>query len=313
MAKITRIIYPVFEVKDLQSWEKFADQLWGLPIQQVGSTGDHEIVIDDSGCRIILRQGKANDIVAAGWETDDLDGLFDSLNKAGADPQWQDPAAAKARGVERLFTVVDPSGLVLEVFDRSTSANEFFASRHGLEFETGELGFGHITLVTGEYDALEDFYCQQLGMGISDYIDFEIVKGFLLHLGFFHANPRHHSLAAGRMSGLPRRLHHFMLQVRDRHQVGISFDRIRAEKMKVANEIGVHPNDRSFSFYVKTPSGFESEQGAEDLSVDVDDAQREIATYDCLSIWGHKMSAKDEVPLKALATFKKWTGGGADR
>ena len=313
MGKLSRIVYAVFEVKDIQAWEKFADQIWGLPLQPVGSTGDHEVVIDDTGCRIILRQGRANDIVAAGWECGDVDALFHKLDQSGAGPQWLESTEAGNRGASRLFTVVDPSGLTLELFDRSASANAFVPSRHGLEFEAGELGFGHITLITGNYDALEDFYRQQLGMGISDYIDWEIIKDFPLHLGFFHANPRHHSLAAGRMSGLPRRLHHFMLQVKDRHQVGASFDRVRTEKIRVANELGVHPNCKTFSFYVKTPSGFESELGAEGMLVDVDDPNREIANYDCLSIWGHKMSAKDTVPLKLLATFKKWTGGAAKR
>ena len=304
MARITRVVYPVFEVKDIQAWEKFADQLWGLPVQKAGATGDHEIVIDNTGCRIILRQGKANDIVSAGWECDDLDGLFEQLVESGANPQWRKTDAA-----ERLFTVVDPGGLTLEIFASSKSANAATPSRHGLEFVTGELGFGHITLVSGAYDALERFYTGQLGMGVSDYIDWEILKGVPLHLGFFHANPRHYSLAADRMAGLPRRLHHFMLEVKDRHQVGMSFDRVRDEKIKVMNEIGVHPNDRSFSFYVKTPSGFEAELGSDGLSVDVDDPNREIGNYDCLSIWGHKMSAKDELPLKVLAMLKKWTGG----
>ena len=308
MSKITRLVYPVFEVKDLAKWQVFADNAWGLPLQSSGA-GDSEVVIDESGCRIILRQGKANDIVAAGWECDDLEGLYSSLEQSGANPQWADEAFAKSRGTDRLFTVTDPSGVALEIFSSSSPNSDFIASKHGLDFVTGEMGFGHITLVTGVYDALEDFYRQQLGMGLSDYIDWEIVNGVKLHLGFFHANPRHHSLAAGRMSGLSRRLHHFMLQVKDRHQVGASFDRIRNHRIRVANEIGVHPNCHTFSFYVKTPSGFEMELGAEGKSVDVNDTEREIPTYDCLSIWGHKMSARDQLPLKALATVKKWTGG----
>lgn len=311
MSKIARIVYPVFEVKDLSRWAAFADQLWGLPLQKSASGDQREIVFDESGCRLILKEGKADDIVAAGWEAEDLDGLFERLGRAGYSPTWQDGAAAKARGTERMFTLEDPTGLTLEIFERSTSRARFVPSRHGLEFTTGLQGFGHITLITGSFDALEELYCQHLGMGVSDYIDWEIVKGFTLHLGFFHANPRHHSLAAGRMTGFPKRLHHFMIQVKDRHQVGLAFDRVRKEKIKVVNEIGVHPNDETFSFYVKTPSGFESELGAEGVAVDVNETDRPIETYDRLSIWGHKMSAMDALPLKAFATFKKWTGGAA--
>ncbi len=309
MSKITRIIYPVFEVKDIGKWQSFTDNLYGLPLQKNTADDTYEMVIDDAGCRLIFHEGKTNDIVAAGWETDNIDGLFEALQKADANPQWMADAAANNRGCPRAFTVADPAGLRLEIFETSTSANQFIPSAHGLEFETGGLGFGHITLITGAYDGLEAFYCQHLGMGVSDYIDWEIVKNVPLHLGFFHANARHHSLAIGRMKGLPKLLHHFMVQVKDKDQVGTSCDRIRAAKMRIANDIGVHSNDRSFSFYLKTPSGFEAELGAEGMTVNADDKNRKIETYHQLSTWGHKMSAKDAVPLKIFATVKKWMGG----
>ncbi len=311
MSKVTRILYPVFEVKNIEKWHSFTDALYGLPIQKNDASGEHEIVIDEDGCRIILREGKANDIIAAGWETNNLDGLFDKLSKVGANPQWMDKEAAKNRGCPRAFRVTDPAGLSLEIFERTLSANSFIPSRHGLEFETGAMGFGHITLITAAYDALEKFYCQQLGMGVSDYIDWEIIKGMPLHLGFFHANSRHHSLAAGRMKGLPKLLHHFMLEVKDKNQVGTSFERICAAKLRIANTIGMHPNDKSFSFYLKTPSGFEAELGAEGQSIDMTDRNRNIPTYHQLSTWGHKMSTKDALPLRIFAMVKKWTGDAA--
>lgn len=309
MSKLERIVYPIFEVKNIEKWKVFADHLYGLPLQKNKATGNYEMIIDDTGCRLIFRQGKANDIVTAGWQSGDPQELFNKLEAEGHNPAWASKELTAARGAQQLFTVVDPSGLTLEIFDEAKASLPVDPSCHGLEFEAGELGFGHITLISKNYDDLEAFYCQQLGMGVSDYIDWEIVKGYPLHLGFFHANPRHHSLAAGRMSGLPRRLHHFMLQVKDRHQVGMSFDRIRQEGVKVMNEIGVHPNDKSFSFYVKTPSGFEAELGTEGIAVDTDDTNREIKTYDRLSMWGHKMAAQDAVPLKVLATVKKLTEG----
>ena len=115
-------------------------------------------------------------------------------------------------------------------------------------------------------------------------------------------------MAVGQMPVFPRRLHHFMLEVADRHQVGVSFDRIRKAGIKVQNEIGVHPNDLSFTFYVKSPSGFEAELGAEGIHVDAEDPNREVGQYHQLSMWGHKMKPLDMLPLKAAATYMKLTG-----
>ena len=49
--------------------------------------------------------------------------------------------------------------------------------------------------------------------------------------------------------------------------------------------LGRHPNDRMFSFYVHTPSGFLLEFGAGGIVVD--DADWEIKSYTRLSEWGH--------------------------
>ena len=304
MTKLTRLVYPVFEVRNIERWRSFAHEMYGLPLQ---SADDHqEMVIDESGCRLIFREGRANDIVALGWETIDLGGLFDRLASEGKNPEWAASAKAARRGTERMFTVSDPDGLLVEVLSSSTSYNSYLPSEHGLNFAAGDLGFGHVTLMSKNYEDVEAFYRDLMGLGVSDYIDWEVVDRYALHIGFFHANARHHSMAIGRMPLFPKRIHHFMLEVSDKHQVGTSFDRIRKAGIKVKNEIGVHPNDRSFSFYVKNPSGFESELGAEGLQVDVDDREREIGHFDQLSVWGHKMSYVDTLPLKAIGTLLKW-------
>jgi len=50
--------------------------------------------------------------------------------------------------------------------------------------------------------------------------------------------------------------------------------------------LGGHPNDRMFSFYVKTPSGFAIEYGWGGLTID-DEETWVVRTYDKLDIWGH--------------------------
>lgn len=305
MARLTRLVYPVFEVKNLARWQQFAQEMYGLPIQSVPGSDAHEMVLDETGCRVVFRQGKADDLVCVGWETDDIGGLFARMSSDGVDPVWLD--AGVVQGAQKAFRFLDPDGLPVEVFEASRSANDFVPSDQGLTFCAGDMGFGHITIMSKHFDAVEAFY-RKYGLGVSDYIDWEIIKGLELHIAFFHANARHHSMAVGRMPVFPKRLHHFMLEVEDRHQVGVSFDRIRKAGIKVKNEIGVHPNDRSFTFYVKSPSGFEAELGAEGLHVDPEDPDREIGHYHDLSIWGHKMTKLDTLPLKAVATYMKLTG-----
>ena len=101
MARLTRLVYPVFEVKSLAKWLPFAEQMYGLPIQRVSGTDDYEVVIDNTGCRLILRQGKADDLVGVGWETDDIDGLFDRLSTDGVNPVWSDAGSSPIRGGEK--------------------------------------------------------------------------------------------------------------------------------------------------------------------------------------------------------------------
>ena len=64
MSRITRVVYPILEVSNIARWREFADEMYGLPLQQT-SHGEYEMVLDDTGCRVILRQGKAKLVIIA--------------------------------------------------------------------------------------------------------------------------------------------------------------------------------------------------------------------------------------------------------
>ena len=49
----------------------------------------------------------------------------------------------------------------------------------------------------------------------------------------------------------------------------------------------MHPNDRMFSFYARTPSGFDVEFGWGGRKID--DATWKVDRYDRMSVWGHHM------------------------
>src|SRR5438270_157910 len=111
--------------------------------------------------------------------------------------------------------------------------------------------------------------------------------GFEAEIRFYHCNPRHHSLALARAPfDLPQRLHHFMVEVSDRDDVGYAFDRAWNAGCVIASGLGHHPNDRMFSFYVASPAGFQVEvgHGARQVTEGWDENRR----YDRISTWGHQ-------------------------
>jgi hypothetical protein len=85
---------------------------------------------------------------------------------------------------------------------------------------------------------------------------------------------------------MPKRMHHFMLEVGAMEDVGRAYDRCLDAGVTIVNTLGMHPNDRTFSFYARTPSGFEVEVGWGGCKID--DATWEVRTYDRMSTWGHR-------------------------
>ena len=67
--------------------------------------------------------------------------------------------------------------------------------------------------------------------------------------------------------------------------VGMAFDRACRHGVEIVLTLGRHPNDRMFSFYGRTPSGFEFEYGWGGMLVD--DATWQPTIHDRISAWGH--------------------------
>ena len=183
------------------------------------------------------------------------------------------------------------------MFEQSNSANPFVPSSHGLSFQAGEMGFGHITVMSKNFDAMEGFY-RNHGLGVSDYVDWEIIRG-LSSIWLYaceHSAPLVGGWPNARVSEATAPLH--VGSGRPASSGGV-FRPHSQGRHKGKERIGVHPNDKSLTFYVKSPSGFEAELGAEGVHVNPEDPDREVGQYDQLSIWGHRMTKLDTLPLKA--------------
>ncbi|WP_433527557.1 VOC family protein [Nocardia pseudovaccinii] len=220
-----------------------------------------------------------------GWEVKDvpaLDRLIARVKEAGVDIT-EEPTLAVERGVEKLARCHDPAGNLLEFYAGARIPSDPFVSPTGIRFVTsnkspGDLGFSHMVVTFDDFDAAWAFYIDLLGFEISDLCEIGDLWAFA------HVNPRHHSLAFGRVAG-PSSYHHFMLQVENSDMVGLTMDRLAAAGVEFTSSLGRHTNDRMLSFYVRTPSGIELEYGCEGILID--DDTWIVTTHDTATVWGH--------------------------
>jgi len=283
---VSQLGYLGFEVKDLAAWEKFATQVLGLTVADRRADGALLLRMDGHAYRFIVEPGAADDLSLLGWEIADeptLLALAATLREAGTDVTEAPPADAAARRVARLFRFRDPSGIPSELYCGPTLAADAFTSpvvRSG--FVADALGLGHLVVTATDRDASRAFYTKLMGFRPSDRIVAD-VHGYKADIEFLHTNPRHHSLAFG--DAQRKRLHHFMLEARTMDEVGLAFDRALKGGVRIMQTLGRHPNDRMFSFYAKTPSGFQFEFGWGGR--EIDDATWQTTQYDHISEWGH--------------------------
>ena len=292
MSEIARLGYLGFEVSDLAAWQAFATDVLGLEAGAPTASGALPLRMDELERRILLHEGPGDDLAYAGWEVRDepsLRALAGRLEAAGVAVREGSAADAAERGVATLLRCADPNGNAVELFVGPRVATEPFRSSRLLSgFVTGEQGLGHFVLVTKSLRETDRFYRELLGLRLSDRIQTRLGGVLPVDIVFLHANPRHHSLAFAE-APLPKRMHHFMLQVGSIDDVGRAYDRCLDAGVPIAQTLGRHPNDRMLSFYARTPSGFDVEYGWG--AREVDDATWQVRVYGELSEWGHRPPA----------------------
>ena len=292
MTSVRQLGYLGLEVSDLPRWEKFAVDLLGLEPARRGADGSLALRMDRYEQRIVLHRGPADDLRYLGFELAndaELESLGAELVRAGCAVSEGKPETAAARRVTRLLELTDPTGIPVELYVGAALAREpFHSSRIASGFVAGEEGLGHAVICAKDAAASERFYAELLGMRLSDRVRLPLNPSFTLEIRFLHANARHHSIAFASVP-MPKRLHHFMLEVQSQDDVGRAHDRMLEAGVTLSMDLGKHPNDQMYSFYAKTPSGFDVEVGFG--GVKVDDATWSVRTYDHVSIWGHKPPA----------------------
>ncbi len=281
---VSSLGYVGLSVSDPAAWEAFACQRLGL-MSAGTQDGVTRLRLDSRAWRIALHQGSEDDLAYAGFEVDSIEALCEleqGLAAAGFPVKRGDDELLAARQVQQMIITEDPGGIPIELYcglmDRG---NVPFASPAGTSaFVTGEQGLGHFVVSAPDRERFYAFYCDVLGMKLSD----KIQMGPLA-LEFFHCNPRHHTVAMAPVP-FPKRIHHLMFEVQNIDDVGFALDRCEQAGDTISTTLGKHSNDQMVSFYVKSPAGFDVEYGYGAIAVD--DATWRIGHYDKMSIWGHK-------------------------
>ena len=164
----------------------------------------------------------------------------------------------------------------------------------GAAFAQGEGEFpatlkGHAVLPAPALADCLDFYKGVLGFADTDRISVPVTPdpdGPAITVRFLHCqNPRHHSVALADMPA-PSGAVHIMVEALTMADVGRAYYRAKAAGHHISATLGEHANDRVFSFYVRSPGGFDVEFGCGGWQPDWATYVPTISTID--SLWGHE-------------------------
>lgn len=289
--KITALGYLGFESPDYKAWETFGPEVFGLALNDPGPDGTVYLRMDDRHHRIAVHPGDESRIAHIGWELRDKASFQDAcaeLESGGVSFRLGSPEELAERRVQGLAQFSDPAGFVHEIFYAPTFTSGTFHSGKPMsgKFVAGAAGVGHVVLVVPDYtEELDHFVTRVLGM--------ELFAGYLAPtpagtLGgpqFFRCNPRSHCLGYIAVPGM-RGMQHFCLEVTDLDDVGRAYDLVQERQVPVTMSLGRHMMDTLVSFYLRTPTGWDMEYGANGMSIDEQTfVQLNPSTPE---VWGHK-------------------------
>lgn len=303
-ATIKELSYVGIEASDLDAWSAFAGRLLGfMPARHEEDIRTFRL--DDRVHRTIIVRGPRDDLAFAGFDCGadaDLDEVVALLRGKGHEVAEGDAGLADERGVARIFVTADPEGNRIELITGLKAAGTPYGSEvNKFGFQTRQGGAGHMFLLCtpgGGRERMLDFY-GDLGFKLSDYIKDEVAPGVFVDAAFTHCNGRHHTLAFAEMPA-PFKLHHFLVENNHMSDVGAAYDRVVEARVPLLHTLGMHPNDKMFSFYAHSPSGIAVEYGWGGLIIEDDDTW-EVAQYDSISAWGHKNPMELGTALVELA------------
>jgi 3,4-dihydroxy-9,10-secoandrosta-1,3,5(10)-triene-9,17-dione 4,5-dioxygenase len=291
MLRIEALAYIVAESTDPAKWQHFGERVLGM--QAVPADGGLGLKMDDRDFRIAVVKGEADRYHASGWQLPDqaaFDATVADLKKAGVSVEAGSAALAAARKVQGIASFQDPAGNLHELAWGYTGGKTPFVSPIGVQgFKTGAQGIGHTVLPALAFDATLKLFHETLGLGLSDIFNFKPGPDAPnIRIYFMHAAAgRHHSIALAEMPS-PSGCVHVMVETNTLTDVGLAYDRLQKEGIKLMATLGEHENDRMTSFYMMTPGNFAIEYGYGGITVEP--GVWETTHTKQVSLWGHDFS-----------------------
>jgi 2,3-dihydroxybiphenyl 1,2-dioxygenase len=273
---VTALAYLVLDSPELDAWERFGSEVLGM--ESVRGRSELRLRMDERAHRIVLRQATADALAAIGWDvanTAELERARTVLEDAGCDVGEGTADELEARAVEAMIWTRDPDGNRVEVVAAAQPGPSPISGGTPMkEFVTGDLGLGHVVLMTKDQTAMQAFYEGVLGFRVTD-----VFSDFMV---FLRCNGRHHSV--GLINAGASGLNHVMIEVPSIDDVGTALDALRERGDALAADLGRHSNDEVVSFYAWSPGGFMVEYGTGGRLIEPN-AQPGEADVD---VWGHQ-------------------------
>lgn len=278
---IQALSYLIVETPHLEDWIKQVRDHIGMQVEVVEPNQCVRLRVDEKFQRIVVTKIDGQSSMGMGFEVADsaeLDRIAKAVGAEGYSVTKGTDQELKLRGIEGMIFFYDPDGLRIEVcYGLADAESTFEPGRPIGGFRTGDMGLGHVALITEHYEKLSHLYRDLFGFNLSDHTNVPF------RVEFLHCNPRHHTIGIADTGG-PAKIYHFMLEYNDFDDVGRAYDMALTDPDSIGVSLGRHINDHVTSFYLKNPDGWMFELGWASRTVGAD---WEVEELEGLSLWGH--------------------------
>lgn len=278
---INALSYVVVETPHLDAWMEQAQLHIGLQVEVVKAGQCVRLRADEKIQRLLVSKIDGEASMGMGFELADaarLASVRKVLEDAGYATTEGTAEELALRGVQGMIHFSDPDGVRIEVcHGLGNAATPFEPGRPLGGFRTGDMGLGHVALITEHFDELSHLYRNIFGFKVSDHTQAPF------RVEFLHCNPRHHTMGLAHTGG-PAKIYHLMLEYNDFDDVGRAYDMALTKPESIGVTLGRHINDHVTSFYLKNPDGWMFELGWASRTVGPD---WEVEELQGMSLWGH--------------------------
>lgn len=278
---IQALSYIIVETPHLDAWIKQARNHIGLHVEVVEPDKCVRLRADEKFQRFVVTRISGQATMGMGFEVADpteLDRIVKALTNEGYSVAKGTEKELNLRGVDGMVFFHDPDGVRIEVCHGLADADSSFESGRPIGgFRTGDMGLGHVALITEHFDELSHLYRDLFEFKLSDHTDSPF------RVEFLHCNPRHHTIGLAYTGG-PAKIYHLMLEYNDFDDLGRAYDMALTEPESIGVTLGRHINDHVTSFYLKNPDGWMFELGWASRTVGPD---WEVEELEGMSLWGH--------------------------